>query len=102
MYDLIVIGGGPGGYEAAIHAGKMGKKVALVEKQWIGGTCLNVGCIPAKTFLPVTVVPRCGEAAAYGVRVGTPVFDMTAVVERKNHIVATLTKGVQGLLKRGR
>ena len=51
MYDLIVIGGGPGGYEAAIHAGKMGKKVALVEKQWMGGTCLNVGCIPAKTFL---------------------------------------------------
>jgi len=101
MYDLIVIGGGPGGYEAAIHAGKMGKRVALVEKQWIGGTCLNVGCIPAKTFLRSSRLFReCGEAAAYGVRVSTPVFDMPAVVERKNHIVATLTKGVQGLLKR--
>jgi len=101
MYDLIVIGGGPGGYEAAIHAGKLGKKVALVEKQWIGGTCLNVGCIPAKTFLRSSRLFReCGEAAAYGVRIGAPVFDMPAVVERKNHIVATLTKGVQGLLKR--
>jgi dihydrolipoamide dehydrogenase len=101
MYDLIVIGGGPGGYEAAIHAGKMGKKVALVEKEWIGGTCLNVGCIPAKTFLRSSRLFReCSEAAAYGVRVGAPEFDMPAVVERKSHIVATLTKGVQGLLKR--
>jgi dihydrolipoamide dehydrogenase len=101
MYDLIVIGGGPGGYEAAIHAGKMGKKVALIEKEKLGGTCLNVGCIPAKTFLRSSRLFReCGEAAAYGVRVGVPEFDMPAVVARKNHIVATLNKGVQGLLKR--
>ena len=101
MYDLIVIGGGPGGYEAAIHAGKMGKKVALVEKERLGGTCLNVGCIPAKTFLRSSRLFReCGEAAAYGVRIGAPEFDMPVVVERKNRIVATLTKGVQGLLKR--
>ena len=51
MYDLIVIGAGPGGYEAAAHAARMGKKVALIEKERLGGTCLNVGCIPAKTFL---------------------------------------------------
>jgi dihydrolipoamide dehydrogenase len=51
MYDLIVIGAGPGGYEAAAHAGQMGKKVALVEKQHVGGVCLNKGCIPTKTFL---------------------------------------------------
>jgi len=101
MYDLIVIGGGPGGYEAAIHAGKMGKKVALIEKERLGGTCLNVGCIPAKTFLRSSRLFReCGEAAAYGVRVGVPEFDMPVVVARKNGIVATLTKGVQGLLKR--
>jgi dihydrolipoamide dehydrogenase len=101
MYDLIVIGGGPGGYEAAIHAGKMGKKVALIEKEKLGGTCLNVGCIPAKTFLRSSRLFReCGEAAAYGVRLGTVEFDMPAVVARKNHIVSTLTKGVQGLLKR--
>ena len=101
MYDLIVIGGGPGGYEAAIHAGRMGKKVALVEKERLGGTCLNVGCIPAKTFLRSSRLFReCGEAAAYGVRIGVPEFDMPAVVERKDRIVATLGKGVQGLLKR--
>ena len=101
MYDLIVIGGGPGGYEAAIHAGKMGKKVALVEKERLGGTCLNVGCIPAKTFLRSSRLFReCGEAAAYGVKISAPEFDMQTVVERKNRIVATLTKGVQGLLKR--
>ena len=51
MYDLIVIGAGPGGYEAAAHAAKMGKKVALIEKERLGGACLNVGCFPAKTFL---------------------------------------------------
>ena len=101
MYDLIVVGGGPGGYEAAIHAGKMGKKVALIEKERLGGTCLNVGCIPAKTFLRSSRLFReCREAAAYGVRVGAPEFDMPTVVERKNRIVATLSKGVQGLLKR--
>ncbi len=101
MYDLIVIGAGPGGYEAAAHAGKMGKKVALIEKEKLGGTCLNVGCIPAKTFLRSSRLFReCREAAAYGVRVGAPEFDMPAVVERKSRIVATLGKGVQGILKR--
>jgi len=101
MYDLIVIGGGPGGYEAAIHAGKMGKKVALIEKEKVGGTCLNVGCIPAKTFLRSSkLFSECREAAAYGVRVSAPEFDMPVVVERKNRIVATLARGVQGLLKR--
>jgi dihydrolipoamide dehydrogenase len=101
MYDLIVIGGGPGGYEAAAHAGRMGKKVALIEKEKLGGTCLNAGCIPAKTFLRSSRLFReCGEAARYGVRVGSVEFDLAAVVERKNRIVATLGKGVQGMLKR--
>jgi len=101
MYDLIAIGGGPGGYEAAAHAGRMGKKVALIEKDRVGGACLNAGCIPAKTFLRSSKLFReCREAARYGVRVGSVEFDQAAVVERKNRIVATLGKGVQGMLKR--
>ncbi len=101
MYDLIVIGAGPGGYEAAGYAGRMGKKVALVEKQWIGGTCLNAGCIPTKTFLKSSrVFHDCQHAAAYGVEVGPPRFNMPAVVERKNRVVGTLTRGVEGMLKR--
>jgi dihydrolipoamide dehydrogenase len=101
MYDLIVIGAGPGGYEAAAHAGALGKKVALVEKGRSGGTCLNVGCIPAKTFLKSSgLFHQCKEAAAFGVRVGSLEFDLPAVVERKNRIVGTLTRGVDGLLKR--
>jgi dihydrolipoamide dehydrogenase len=101
MYDLIVIGAGPGGYEAAGHAGRMGKKVALIEKERVGGTCLNVGCIPAKTFLRSSKLFReCGESESYGVRVGSREFDMRAVVARKDRVVGTLTKGVEGMLKR--
>jgi dihydrolipoamide dehydrogenase len=101
MYDLIVIGAGPGGYEAAAHAGKMGKKVALIERGSMGGTCLNVGCIPAKTFLRSSkLFHECREAAKYGVRLGSVEFDMPAVVARKNRVVSTLTKGVEGMLKR--
>src|SRR5690349_357671 len=101
MYDLIVIGAGPGGYEAAAHAARMGKKVALIEKERVGGTCLNVGCIPAKTFLRSSkLFHECTHAAAFGVRVGSVEFDMPAVVERKKRVVGTLTKGVEGMLKR--
>jgi dihydrolipoamide dehydrogenase len=101
MYDLIVIGAGPGGYEAAAHAARMGKKVALIEKRYLGGTCLNVGCIPAKTFLRSSkLFHECAEAAGFGVRVGSFEIDMPAVVERKNRVVSTLTKGVEGMLKR--
>jgi dihydrolipoamide dehydrogenase len=101
MYDLIVIGAGPGGYEAAAHAARMGRKVALIEKEKVGGTCLNTGCIPAKTFLRSSkLFHECGEAAAFGVRIAGREFDMPAVVERKSRIVGTLTKGVEGMLKR--
>ncbi len=101
MYDLIVIGAGPGGYEAAAHAAKMGKKVALVERERLGGACLNVGCIPAKTFLRSSkLFHECSEAAAYGIRIGSLSFDMPAVVARKNRVVGTLTKGIEGMLKR--
>jgi dihydrolipoamide dehydrogenase len=101
MYDLIVIGAGPGGYEAAAHAGRMGKKVALIEKERVGGTCLHAGCIPAKTFLRSSrLFHECGEASCYGVRIGSLEFDMPTVVERKNRLVDTLARGVAGTLKR--
>jgi dihydrolipoamide dehydrogenase len=101
MYDLIVIGAGPGGYEAAAHAAHMGKRVALVEKGRSGGTCLNVGCIPTKTLLKsARVFAECKGAARYGVHVGDVAFDMAAVIERKNRIVGTLTRGVDGMLQR--
>jgi dihydrolipoamide dehydrogenase len=101
VYDLIVIGAGPGGYDAAAHAGHMGKKVALVEKDRVGGTCLNVGCIPAKTFLRSSRLYReCGEAGPFGVEIDSFRFELPAVVARKDRVVSTLVKGVEGLLKR--
>jgi dihydrolipoamide dehydrogenase len=100
MYDLIVIGAGPGGYEAALHAGRMGKKVLLVEKQHIGGTCLNVGCIPTKTLLhSAKIYEQALDAAPFGVKVGEVSFDMAAVNERKNAVVKKLTAGVESMLK---
>jgi dihydrolipoamide dehydrogenase len=101
VYDLIVIGAGPGGYEAAAHAAHMGKTVALIEKERVGGTCLNAGCIPAKTFLRSSkLFHECTAAESYGVRLGTIEFDMPAVVARKDRIIGALTKGVEGMLKR--
>lgn len=101
MYDLIVIGAGPGGYEAAAHAGQMGKKVAVVEKRHTGGTCLNVGCIPTKAFLKSSkLLSEFRNAAKYGVEAGPARLDMQALVARKSKIVGTLTRGVDTLLKR--
>jgi dihydrolipoamide dehydrogenase len=101
MYDLIVIGAGPGGYEAAAHAARMKKKVALVEKGRTGGTCLNVGCIPTKTLLKSShLFAECKRASKYGVETGEVRFNMPAVIERKDRIVATLTRGVDSMLKR--
>ena len=101
MYDLIVIGAGPGGYEAAAYAAKLGRKVALFEKAELGGTCLNVGCIPTKTLLrSARALEDCRTAAQYGVTVGAAKFEMAAVQARKQQVVAMLVKGVAGMLKR--
>ena len=102
MVDLIVIGAGPGGYEAAAYTAKLGKKVVLIEKNELGGTCLNVGCIPAKTLLrSARAYEDVLEASRYGVSgAGTPVLDMKAVQARKQSVIATLKKGVEGMLKR--
>ena len=101
MYDLIVIGAGPGGYEAAAHAGRMGKKVAIAEKEYIGGTCLNVGCIPTKTYLRSSkLLAECKHGADFAVRIPSAELDFPGLIDRKNRVVGTLTKGVETLLKR--
>ncbi|MBF0246073.1 MAG: FAD-dependent oxidoreductase, partial [Planctomycetes bacterium] len=100
MQDLIVIGAGPGGYEAALYAARKGLSVTLVEKGATGGTCLNVGCIPTKTFLhSARVFEEVAHAAKYAVQVDSkPRLDMKALVGRKNKVVKTLSGGVDSML----
>ena len=101
MYDLIVLGAGPGGYEAAAHAGEMGKKVALIEKKHIGGICLNSGCIPTKTLLhSAKILQACKEAEDYGIKAGKLEIDYGKIQKRKKEVVSLLTKGIEGKLKR--
>jgi dihydrolipoamide dehydrogenase len=101
MYDLIVIGAGPGGYEAAAAAGRMGRKTALIEREHLGGACLNVGCIPTKTYLrSANLFAECRNANAYGVEISSAAFNLGAVAERRGRVVKALKRGVEGLLKR--
>lgn len=101
MYDLIVIGGGPGGYEAAAHAGRLGRRVALVEERRLGGVCLHEGCIPTKTFLKTAaLLGACRDAGRYGIRIDGFGLDLAALQERKRRIVGTLERGVETLMKR--
>jgi len=101
MYNLIIIGAGSGGYEAAAYAGEMGKKVALIEKEYIGGVCLNTGCIPTKTLLhSAKTLQLCREAENYGIKTGKLEIDYGHIRKRKKEVIALLTKGVEGKLKR--
>jgi len=101
MYDLIILGAGPGGYEAASHAGEMGKKVALIEKEYIGGVCLNTGCISTKTLLhSAKTLQLCREAENYGIKTGKLEIDYGQIRKRKKEVIALLIKGVEGKLKR--
>ena len=99
-HDLIVIGGGPGGYATALYAAAAGMDVGLVEKNKLGGTCLHVGCIPAKELLETASVYRTvSEAAEFGVTASEPELDMAVAQKRKQGIIDKLTKGVEGMLK---
>ena len=99
-YDLIVIGAGPGGYEAALHAAKLGLKTALVERRDVGGTCLNRGCIPTKTLLhSAEVYHEAREAGTFGIHTENVGFDLPAVFARKQAVVEKLRGGVEQLLK---
>ncbi len=100
MYDLIVIGGGPGGYNAAERAAHSGLKTLLFEERSLGGVCLNEGCIPTKTFLySAKVLDYAKHADKYGVTVPTATIDHAKVVERKNKVVKTLVSGIGGKMK---
>ena len=101
-YDVIVIGGGPAGYVAAIKAAQVGAKTACVEKDILGGTCLNRGCIPTKNFLKsADFIYEMEEMAARGIKLASTdvTVDMPAVVKAKNKVVKKLTGGVGSLLK---
>lgn len=100
-FDLLVIGGGPGGYVAAIRAAQLGMKTALVEKAQLGGVCLNWGCIPTKALLrSADVLRMVRDAAQFGVKAQAPEVDLLAMVARSRAVAAQLNKGVTGLMKK--
>ena len=100
LFDLAVIGGGPGGYVAAERAGAQGLKVVLFEKKEMGGVCLNEGCIPTKTLLySAKVFDYAKHADKYAVKVENPSFDYAKIVDRKNKVVRKLVAGVKGAMK---
>ena len=99
-YDIAVIGTGPGGYHAAIRAAQLGKRVVAIEREFVGGVCLNVGCIPTKALLHVAEDLReARKAKAYGVDFGEPSIDLPALDQWKSGVVDKLTGGVKQLLK---
>ncbi len=99
--DIAVIGAGIGGYVAALRAAQLGAKVVLIEKDRVGGVCLNWGCIPTKTLLRTAeVLQLAQEAAKYGVMVGEPALDWVVAQKRKEQVVSRLTGGVAHLLNR--
>lgn len=104
MYDIIVIGSGPGGYVAAIRASQLGKKVAIVEKSELGGICLNWGCIPTKSLLKsAQVFEYAQHAAEYGVTIdSSPKANFEAMVKRSRGVADGMSKGVQFLLKKNK
>ncbi len=100
QFDVVIIGGGPGGYAAALYAAAAGLSVALVERDKVGGTCLHRGCVPAKEFLETAHVRRTVEhAQTFGITTGKTSVDFSVSQTRKNEIVDRLFKGLSGLLK---
>jgi dihydrolipoamide dehydrogenase len=100
QFDLVVIGGGPGGYSAVLYAASAGMKAALVEKDALGGTCLNRGCIPAKAFLETAAVFRhVDHAADFGVEASAPSINFAITQKRKQKIVAGLVGGIAAMCK---
>ncbi len=102
-FDLIVVGGGPGGYVAAIRAAQLGLKTALVEREHLGGICLNWGCIPTKALLRTAELAHLiGRADEFGLKAELTGIDLKKVVARSRAVAAQLTKGVSGLMKKNK
>ena len=102
-YDVIVLGSGPGGYPAAIRASQLGKKVAIVEKESLGGVCLNWGCIPTKALLKsAQVYEYAKHAADYGITIQNPSYDFGGVIKRSRGVADKMSKGVQFLMKKNK
>jgi dihydrolipoamide dehydrogenase len=101
QFDLVIIGGGPGGYATALYGASAGLSIAMIEKHKLGGTCLNVGCIPAKELLETAAVRRAVVgSAAFGVNTDAPTMDFAVTQERKQKVVDQLVGGLATLLKR--
>jgi dihydrolipoamide dehydrogenase len=102
-YDLIILGSGPGGYVAAIRASQLGLKVAIVERERLGGICLNWGCIPTKALLRTSEIYHyMTHADAYGLSAKDVSFDLTKVTERSRKVAGQLNAGVKGLMKKNK
>ncbi|MFQ5763032.1 MAG: FAD-dependent oxidoreductase, partial [Candidatus Bathyarchaeia archaeon] len=103
LYDVVIVGAGPGGYVAAIRAAQLGGKVAIVEREEVGGTCLNKGCIPTKVLLRVAELRNAiSKADRLGLNVSNVTLDTSRVMAKKNEVVKTLTRGVRFLLSKNR
>ncbi len=99
-FDVAVIGAGPGGYVAAIRAAQRGSHVALIEREFLGGVCLNVGCIPTKTLISnAQIYEKILHAEEYGIKVGELSFDYSQMKERKDRVVSSIRNSLEGLLK---
>lgn len=102
-YDVIVVGAGPGGYVAAIRASQLGFKTAVIEKESLGGICLNWGCIPTKALLKsAQVFDYAKHAAEYGVQLSNPSADFNAMIKRSRGVADKMSKGVQFLMKKNK
>src|ERR1700730_2235640 len=102
-YDCIVIGSGPGGYVAAIRAAQLGKKTAVVERDRVGGRCLNYACIPAKAVLrSADLLTEIRDSGGSGLTVSGVEVDYAAIQARREKVVSTLTSGVAGLFKKNK
>ncbi len=102
-FDIIVIGSGPGGYPAAIRAAQLGKKVAIVERDELGGICLNWGCIPTKALLKsAQVFEYISHAQDYGIKVASPKADFGGMVERSRGVASGMSNGIKFLMKKNK